>query len=92
MIATILTYTIYGALLVYAGLISYAVWRVWRGENSVDRLIGVELIGTLMLGILVLIALVEENSIFIDAALGLAALGFISVLTLTKYAADQRLY
>lgn len=92
MIDTILIYTIYAALLVYAGLISYAVWRVWRGENSVDRLIGVELIGTLMLGILVLTALVEENSIFIDAALGLAALGFIGVLTLTKYAADQRLY
>lgn len=92
MIATILTYTIFAALLVYAGLISYAVWRVWRGENSVDRLIGVELIGTLMLGILVLISLIEENSIFIDAALGLAALGFIGVLALTKYAADQRLY
>lgn len=92
MIATILTYTIFAALLVYAGLISYAVWRVWRGENSVDRLIGVELIGTLMLGILMLISLIEENSIFIDAALGLAALGFIGVLALTKYAADQRLY
>jgi multisubunit Na+/H+ antiporter MnhF subunit len=92
MITTALTYTLYGALAVYVGLIGYAVWRVWRGENGVDRLIGVDLIGTLMLGVLVLIALIEEDSIFIDAALGLAALGFIGVVAYAKYAADRRMY
>ncbi|MDX1613807.1 MAG: monovalent cation/H+ antiporter complex subunit F [Candidatus Promineifilaceae bacterium] len=92
MLTTALTYTLYVALAIYAGLISYAVWRVWRGENGVDRLIGVELIGTLMLGVFILIALIEGNGIFLDVALGLAALGFIGVVALAKYAADRRLY
>jgi len=92
MITTILTLTLYTALAVYAGLISYAVWRVWQGENSIDRLQGVDLISTLMIGVLVLIALIEQNSIFIDVALGLAALGFIGVVAFARYAADRRMY
>ena len=92
MIATALTYTLYASLLIHAGLISYAVWRVWRGENSIDRLIGVDLISTLILGIFVLIALLEKNPIFIDAALGLVALGFIATIAFARYAAVRHLY
>lgn len=88
----ILTGTLYTALAVYAALISYAVWRIWRGENSIDRLMGVDLIGTLMLGVFVLIALIEQNGIFIDVALGLAALGFIGVVAFARYAADRRMF
>lgn len=92
MVATILTYTLYAALAVYAGLISYVVWRVWRGENGVDRLIGVDLMGTLLAGVLVLIALIEGDSLFIDVALGVTAVGFISVVAFARYAADRRMY
>ena len=92
MLMIILTYTLYTALAIYTALISYAVWRVWRGENSIDRLLGVDLISTLMLGVLVLIALIEQNSIFIDVALGLVALGFIGVVAFARYAANRRMY
>lgn len=88
----ILTYTLYIALAIHAGLISYCVWRVWRGENSIDRLLAIDLISNLMLGVLVLIALIEQNSIFIDVALGLAALGFIGVIALARYATNLRMY
>ena len=89
MILTNLTYTLYIVLGIYAALISYAVWR---GENGIDRLIGVDLIGALMLSVFVLIALIEENSIFIDAALGLAAFGFIGVVAFARYVANKRLF
>ena len=92
MVGMILTYTLYGALAIYAGLISYAVWRVWRGENSVDRLIGVDLTGTLLAGVLVLIALIEGNTVFIDVALGVTAVGFIGIVAFARYAADRRMY
>jgi multisubunit Na+/H+ antiporter MnhF subunit len=92
MVMTALTLTLYVALAIYAGLISYVVWRVWHGQNSVDRLIGVDLIGTLLAGVLVLIALIEHNSIFIDVALGVTAVGFIAVVAFARYAADQRMY
>lgn len=92
MIATLLTYTLYVALAIYVGLIGYAVWRVWRGENSVDRLIGMDLTGTLLAAVLILITLIEEDSIFIDVALGVTAVGFIGVVAFARYAADRRLY
>ncbi len=90
--STILNYTLYLALLVHTGLLAVVLWRVWFGENVIDRLTGAELLSTLTLAILVLLALVERDSMFIDVALGLAALGFISIIALAKYLADEQMY
>jgi len=87
-----LQFVLSAALVIYIALIAVCVWRVWRGENVIDRLIGADLIGTLMLGVLVLIALITANSIYIDVALGLAALGFVGTIALAKYIADQRMF
>ncbi|MEJ2738014.1 MAG: monovalent cation/H+ antiporter complex subunit F [Anaerolineae bacterium] len=89
---TILTYVLYLALLVHIGLLAIVLWRVWRGENVVDRLMGADLLGTLTLSNLVLLALIEGDSIYIDVALGLAALGFIGTIALAKYVADEQMF
>lgn len=88
----ILFYTLHGALVIHIALIAVCVWRVWRGENVIDRLIGADLVGTLMLAVLVLIALIWLNPIYIDVALGLAALGFVGTIALAKYIADQHMF
>ena len=88
----LLTITLYAALMVHIGMMAIATWRVWRGENVVDRLIGLDLAGTLILAILVLIALITRTSIYIDVALGLGALGFISTLALSKYISDEQMF
>lgn len=80
------------ALAVHIALIAVCVWRVWRGENVIDRLIGADLVGTLMLAVLVLIALILVNSTYIDVALGLAALGFVGTIALAKYIADHQMF
>jgi multisubunit Na+/H+ antiporter MnhF subunit len=90
--ATILTYVLYLALLVHMGLLGVVLWRVWRGENVIDRLMGADLLSTLTLSILVLLALIEWDSIYIDVALGLAALGFIGIIALAKYVADEQIF
>ena len=89
---TILFIVLYFALAVHIGGIAVAIWRVWQGENVVDRLIGVELVSTLTLAVVVLVALIFRESIYIDVALGLGALGFIGTIALTKYAADERMF
>lgn len=84
--------TLYIALLVHVLLLTICIWRVWRGENVIDRLMGVDLIGTLTLAILVITAVIQERNLFMDVALGLAALGFVGVMTLAKYIADEQMF
>jgi multisubunit Na+/H+ antiporter MnhF subunit len=83
---------LYLALVVHIGLVAVALWRLWRGENVIDRLMGFDLSGILVLAILVLVSLIGRNSIYIDVALGLAALGFISTVALAKYIADEQMF
>jgi multisubunit Na+/H+ antiporter MnhF subunit len=90
--ATILIYVLYVALLVHICLLAVVLWRVWRGENVIDRLTGVDLLNTLVLSVLVLLALIESDSVYIDVALGLAALGFIGTIALAKYVADEQMF
>jgi multisubunit Na+/H+ antiporter MnhF subunit len=90
--ASILTYVLYLALLVHIGLLAVVLWKVWRGDNIIDRLMGADLLGTLTLAVLVLLALIERDSIYIDVALGLAALGFIGIIALAKYVADEQVF
>jgi multisubunit Na+/H+ antiporter MnhF subunit len=89
---TILTSVLYLALLVHICLLAVVLWKVWRGENIIDRLMGADLLGTLTLAVLVLVALIEFDSIYIDVALGLAALGFIGIIALAKYVADEQMF
>lgn len=89
---SVLLIVLYVSLIVHIVLIGISVWRVWRGENIIDRLMGADLIGTLTLGVLVLIALFEKNSIFIDVAVGLVALGYVSIIALAKYIADEQMF
>lgn len=88
----ILTLALQISLAIHIILISVSVWRVWRGENIIDRLMAAELISTLMLAVLVLVALLLSNSIYLDVALGLAALGFISTIALAKYVVNREIY
>ena len=88
----ILFVALYISLVVHIILIGISVWRVWRGENVIDRLMGADLISTLTVCILLLIALFEKNSIFIDVAIGLVALSFVSTIALAKYVADEQMF
>ncbi|MCS7038258.1 MAG: monovalent cation/H+ antiporter complex subunit F [Anaerolineae bacterium] len=88
----ILFFVLHGSLIIHLGLIVVCVWRVWRGENVIDRIIGADLVSTLILAVLVLVALIWLNPTYIDVALGLAGLSFVGTIALTKYIADQQLF
>lgn len=88
----IYNFVLYAALFIYVLLVALVVWRVWRGENAIDRLIGAELTGTLILAVLVLVSLINRDSIYIDVTLGLAALGFIGTIALARYIVDESVF
>jgi multisubunit Na+/H+ antiporter MnhF subunit len=69
-----------------------AAWRAWRGEDSISRLIGLDLSSTLTLAVLVLVAILQQNSVYIDVAIALAALSYLSTVVLAKYISDNKVF
>jgi multicomponent Na+:H+ antiporter subunit F len=65
---------------------------LWKGENVVDRLMASDLFGNLTIAVLVLTAVIRGQMIFVDVALGLAAIGYITVITFAKYISDKRMF
>ena len=81
-----------GALVIHTVLLVFVVYKVWRGKEIMERLVGADIVSTLTIGILILTALIQSNGIYVDVALGLAALGFVSTIALAKYAADEQMF
>ena len=89
---TVLFFTLNISLAIHIVLIAVCVWRVGRGENLIDRLIGLDMTATLILAVLVLVSFISRDVIYIDIALALAALGFIGTIALARYIADQEMF
>jgi multisubunit Na+/H+ antiporter MnhF subunit len=83
---------LYISLAIHIILMGVGVWRIWRGENVIDRLMGSELLSTLTLAVLVLAAMIQGRSTIIDVALGLAALAFVGTIALARYIADEQVF
>jgi multisubunit Na+/H+ antiporter MnhF subunit len=88
----ILLLVIYLSLLIHVILSSVTAWYIWRSENTINRLISLELLGTLVLGVLVIITIITNQVLYIDVALGMAALGFIGMVAVARYIADQQMF
>ena len=89
---TVFADILYISLLVHLVLMSVCFFRVWRGENVIDRLMGFELLTTLTLAVLVLLSLISQRIIYIDLALALAVLGFVGTIALAKYVTDDQMF
>jgi multisubunit Na+/H+ antiporter MnhF subunit len=90
------------ALVIHVFFLIRAAWRTWRGENSFDRLIGLDLTSVLLFSILVIFAILSEayeplqgnfsNAIFVDVGLGLVAVSYLATIVLAKYIIDHRTF
>jgi multisubunit Na+/H+ antiporter MnhF subunit len=90
------------ALVIHVFFLLRAAWRTWRGENSFDRLIGLDLTSVFIFCILVIFAILSEtypplqgnfsNAIFVDIGLGLVAVSYLATIALAKYIIDHRTF
>ena len=88
----IIRYISWGALVLHTILFLVAIWKVWRGNFVIDRLIALDVTSTLVLAVLILIAIVEQDSVFMDIAIGIAALTAISTINMARYLAQERIF
>ena len=83
---------LYISLLIHVLLMCLAAWRLWNGENVIDRLMASDLLSNLTIAVLVLAAVIRGQMIYVDVALGLAAIGYVTVITFAKYISDKRMF
>lgn len=79
-------------LLIMVSLLLPASYRVVVGDTLPARLQAVDLITTLLIGIIVLLALVERSDVFIDLAIALAAFSFVGTISIARYLSEGRVF
>jgi multisubunit Na+/H+ antiporter MnhF subunit len=89
---SLLDITIWIVLIAHLLMALVAAWRVWRGENSISRLVGLDLAGTLTISVLVLVSIIRKSSLYMDIAIAAAALGYISTVALAKFISDRKVF
>ena len=75
-------------LVVSATVTLVAGYRVIRGPTTPDRVVGLDTIGTNVVAIAVLFAIQSDAGFFVDVALVLAIIGFISTIAVARYVTE----
>jgi multicomponent Na+:H+ antiporter subunit F len=67
-------------------------YRMVRGPRIADRLLALDLITTILLALIVLLALIEVQTLLVDVALALSALSFVSTLAIARFVGEGRVF
>jgi multicomponent Na+:H+ antiporter subunit F len=79
-------YTLEYLVVVLLGLLILPMmYSLWRGPTTGDRVLALEVIGTLAVLILLILSVVAERAIYLDVALLLALFSFLSTLIFARY-------
>lgn len=71
--------------LVLAVLILAAMVRLFLGPTAPDRVVALDAINTLVVGLMVLLGAAYRQSVFIDVAIVYALLSFVGTLFIARY-------
>lgn len=88
LVQTIIQIVLFGMV----SLLIPASYGVIVGKTLPDRLLSVDLITTLLVGIIVLLTLVQGSQAFIDLGIALAAFAFIGTISIARYISEGRVF
>jgi multicomponent Na+:H+ antiporter subunit F len=80
------------ALVVLVVLLIPCAVRAYHGPTPADRLGAIDLITTLLIGIIIVLALLQGINMFIDVAIAIAAFAFISTLAIARYISEGKVF
>jgi multicomponent Na+:H+ antiporter subunit F len=75
-------------LIIATGVTLLAGYRVIVGPTTPDRVVALDTIGTNVVAIALLFALVTETGLFLTVSLVLAIIGFISTIAVARYVTE----
>lgn len=89
----IVTIAVNIALLIMVILLPIAFYRVAKPhQTAAERLVGVDTITNLLVGIVILLAIVENTDTTIDIGIVVAALSFAGTVSIARYISEGRVF
>ncbi len=82
---------IYIAILILILMSFLCLYRAWRGPTIPDRMVAIDIMGILVVGICGLAAVFYKRDFLIDIALAWIFLSFVGTLALAKYLSGKGL-
>lgn len=79
-------------LVVIIAMMVLTSYRIWKGPSIADRLLAIDLLTTLLIAAIVILALITGTAIFIDLGIALAAFGFIGTIAAARYYSEGRVF
>ncbi len=77
-----------------AGLLlccALCLYRIAQGPTAADRMVAIDILGTVVVGVVAIIAIVSGKAYLFDVALVWALVSFVGTLALAKYLVGKRL-
>ncbi|WP_435345548.1 monovalent cation/H+ antiporter complex subunit F [Haloarchaeobius sp. HRN-SO-5] len=75
-------------LFVASAVTLLCAYRVVRGPTTPDRVVALDTIGTNVVAIAMLWAMIRAKGLFVDVSLVLAIIGFISTIAVARYVTE----
>jgi multicomponent K+:H+ antiporter subunit F len=73
------------AFLMIGAAMALNLWRLWRGPDTVDRLLALDTLAINAIALLVLFGIRAGSDVYFEAALIIAVMGFVGTAALCKY-------
>lgn len=65
--------------------ILFSMIRLIKGESHFDRVVGLDVINVSIIGVLVAIAVITKNELYVDVAIVYSILGFLETIVFAKF-------
>lgn len=80
------------ALVILVIALVLSTYRIWTGPSALERLQALDLTSTILVGIIIVLGIVLENSQIIDIGIALAAFSFVSTLAIARFVSEGRFF
>lgn len=82
----------YAAMIWMTGLLCVCFGLVIRTHSSIVRIVGFDAMSLVLISVLIVYSITTESSYYLDAALLLALVSFVSTIAAARYHSERRVF
>ena len=84
-VSDLMTWCLYGAFVLVSVSQIMAMYRLWIGPNTGDRILALDTMVINAIGLIVLLGIFQGTQIYFEATLIIAMLGFVSTVAYARF-------